>query len=374
MELFKAHKQWAERPKDERFQSLPDMHAAVSKYRGIAAQASIPYSALRVEAVNNDVVLVGKKSDGTQVPATLTHWAFGQLAARAGAPAGYLRTLPATLASQNLNHGLKARGEENDSDGKAKLLFHANGSLIARAVTSEKYSRIWNSDLTARLLDFQAANPQWVNPPAYKDGKWGAELVPSGLYASDHDMFAFLVDESRTIEGSPKGLNRGFFCWNSEVGASKLGFMSFLYDRVCGNNIVWGASEVHEIGIRHVGNADTRAMREIAVEIKKYAESSASDLEAKIENAKTIVLGATKLDAIDSVMKQIGKLKLVDLNRPKVEAAISLAEKRTERYGNPYSAWGIVGGLTENSQASAHTDERVRVDRAAGKLLKSIAF
>ena len=372
MEIFKAHQQWKTRPEDERFKTLQDLHNACNGYRSIAAQATIPYSALRVEASGDDVVLVGKNSKGDVIPATLTNWAFGQISARAGAPAGYLRTLPATLAAQNINYGLKERGTENDNEGKAKLLFHKNGSLVARSVTSEKYSRIWNSDLTSRLLDFQAANPQWTNPMGYENGKFGAPLVPSGLYASDHDFFAFMVDESKTIEGSPKGLNRGFFCWNSEVGASKLGFMSFLYDRVCGNNIVWGASNVKEIGIRHVGNADERAFKEVAIEIKKYANSSANEVEGKIESARRIVIGATKLQALDNIMGQIGKMRLNELTRSRVESAIELAEQRTERYGNPYSAWGIVGGLTEASQSTKYADERVKIDRAAGKLLQSI--
>lgn len=38
--------------------------------------------------------MLGKK----EVPASLSHWAFGQVCAEVGAPAGYVRGLPATLA------------------------------------------------------------------------------------------------------------------------------------------------------------------------------------------------------------------------------------------------------------------------------------
>ena len=41
------------------------------------------------------------------VPYTPTNWSFGQLASLAGAPAGYLRKLPAPLVADNLNYGLK---------------------------------------------------------------------------------------------------------------------------------------------------------------------------------------------------------------------------------------------------------------------------
>jgi hypothetical protein len=39
--------------------------------------------------------------------AALTHWSFGQLATIAGAPPQYLRSLPAAIASDAINHGLQ---------------------------------------------------------------------------------------------------------------------------------------------------------------------------------------------------------------------------------------------------------------------------
>lgn len=53
------------------------------------------------------------------------------------------------------------------------------------------------------------------------------------LYASDRDVFLFLVDDRNPIEagkladGSPDLYFRGFYCWNSEVGAKTLGMASF---------------------------------------------------------------------------------------------------------------------------------------------------
>jgi hypothetical protein len=377
MELFKAHNQWKTRPQDERFKSVVALHSACSAHRRVAVEADVSYKNLRVEAQGEEINLVGKA--GT--PAKLSHWAMGQLCQRAGAPASYLRELPATLAAQNLNHGLKARSDESPNDS-AKLMLHQNGGYTLRAVTGENYSRIWNADVTERLVRLQEANPNWQNPKAYKilspakNGGWPAltgELEPAGLYASDHDMFAFLVDESKTIEGSPKGLNRGFFVWNSEVGASSFGVMTFLYDRVCGNNIVWGASNVTEMRIRHVGNADTRAFHQLGVELKRYADSSTSEVEAQIAYARKYQLGATKEQALDGLMNAIGKLKLTNISRGRAEDALSLAEKREDRYGNPYSLWGAIGGLTEASQSIPHMDTRMKIERDAGKLMK-VAF
>ena len=41
----------------------------------------------------------------------------------------------------------------------------------------------------------------------------------------------------------------------------------FLYDRVCGNNIVWGARNVIHFIIRHIGNADQMVFNKIRVEL-----------------------------------------------------------------------------------------------------------
>jgi hypothetical protein len=42
----------------------------------------------------------------------------------------------------------------------------------------------------------------------------------SGLYASDRDVFIFLVSDENPVEIGKARLGRGFFCWNSETGAA----------------------------------------------------------------------------------------------------------------------------------------------------------
>ena len=57
------------------------------------------------------------------------------------------------------------------------------------------------------------------------------------LYASDRDVFLFLVDDTHPIEagrlpnGDPDLYFRGFYCWNSEVGSKTLGIASLLSPR-----------------------------------------------------------------------------------------------------------------------------------------------
>lgn len=393
MELFKAARQWSSRPADERFWTLRDMHAACISYYREARESVVPYADLRVQAEDGEVLLVGKAN----IPARLTNYAFAQLSARVGAPPSYLTELPATLAAQNLNHGLAVRAANGDKD-KAKLLVHANGSILARCLVSEKYQRIWNFEIAARLADLEQDG--WRAPPArpfpncpehmirtateadvsrsLKSGlsvKVGDKIGPAGLYASDRDMFVFLVNEGNPLTNPADPatpLNRGFFCWNSEVGDASFGIMSFLYDAVCGNHIVWGAREVEEIRIRHLGSARDKAFSQIAVGLKAYADASTSEDQAKIKAAQDFQIAAKKEDVIEAVIAFASKRRINVLSRKVVDAAFEVAAN-TPRFGSPTSPWGLSQGLTVLSQDKAHADARVDLDRAAGKLLE-IAF
>lgn len=358
MELFKAHQQWKTRPEDERFSTLTELHTATRHYAESAREReSVRVDSLRVENVEGDVHLVGRGG----VPATLTNWAFGQLCARVGAPASYLRELPATLAAQNLNHGLAQRVADA-AEASVNLLFHLNGGFVLRALTSDRYERIWNWEVAERLLDLESQG--WE--PAVPDIR--AEMDPRGprpsLYASDHDLFAFIRHTQRTINepGNPDGLQRGLIAENSEVGASKLRLTRFLYREMCGNHIIWGASDVIELSARHVGNVRER-LELWSGEIRKYMDASASEDEAKIAASKTRIIAATKEQVLDALF---GK-RSINLSRKTLEAGY--AAVNLEQDGDPRSPWGIAQGLTRHSQTLPYADKRTEIDRAAGRLL-----
>jgi hypothetical protein len=100
------------------------------------------------------------------------------------------------------------------------------------------------------------------------------------LYASDRDVFLFLVDDLNPIEagrlpdGSPDLYFRGFYCWNSEVGAKTLGMASFYLRAVCQNRNLWGVEDFEEITIRHSKYAASRFAYEAAPALTRFANSS----------------------------------------------------------------------------------------------------
>lgn len=384
MNLYQANSQWSTRPADERFWTLQDLHNACDHHRTTARQATVKMRDLAFRAGDDGNVLLAGPT-GTE--ATLTHWSFGQIAGRISAPADYLRSLPAPLAAQNLNHGL----QRLDADATGRALFHQNGSLVCRCVTSDQYTRIFNSEVTSRLLPLESAG--WRVPPARpvhpnqpgarpateadvlrdRDGGGGLSvnvgdmISPAGLYASDHDMFAFLVNEERIIQdGSEGGLARGFFVTNSEVGAAALKVTKFLYRHVCGNHIVWGAKAVSELRIVHRGAADRRFAYQLAAELKVYANQAASIEEARIVEAKSCILGDTKDEVLDRLFK--GNV----LPRKGLEKAYEYAEIEADTHaaGSPRTAWGFAQGITRLSQDTQFADKRNEIDRAAGRVLE----
>lgn len=356
--LMKASNEWMRRPADERFASLADLHANALASRNHARQITRKIG--EVEAFANDAGDVLLRGKATGQLASPTYTAFGQMAAIASAPPSYLRTLPAPLAAECINTGFAAR--KNDD---TQLLFDAgqHTALKLRAVTSDSYSRIYDVDVTSRLLALEADGRFQPAPSAFDGSR--------GLYRGDASMFAFMVDNDRRIfeRGPGGGLSRGFFAWNSEVGKASFGIMTFLYEFVCGNHRVWGASGVTEVKLRHVGDVQGRAFSEFAARVIKYADSSVDEDELRIQRAHDYIIGASK----EQILDRLFGLRNPALTKGRIERAIDLAEQREDWYGNPRSAWGMAGAITEIARDLPNAEDRLALDRAGAKVME-LAF
>lgn len=355
--LTQANSQWERRPADERFGSLEAMHHAAVNFRTSAAVATIKANALHVAAEHGQLLLTGPQ--GGQ--ALLNNWTFNQLSERAKAPAAYLKRLPAQLAADCINTGLKDAG-----DAPLQLLVGDRHGIdgeikTARAITSDRYSRIWNCDITARLLELETRGP-WQPAPAAFDGS-------RGLYLGDRDMFAFLVDNNRRIfeKGPAGGLSRGFFVSNSEVGDAAFDVIAFWYEYICGNHRVWGAQLIEQVKVIHIGkDQGAKAFDRLQVEVRKYAEASSRDDEAKVLSARRFQIGADKNDVLDAIFK----LKVPAITKTIAGQAYDLAEKRVDWYGSPRSAWGYAGGLTEIARDLPNASDRSALEMAATKVME----
>lgn len=98
--------EWFNRPADERYLSLSDLMASVRSRAERSRTRTVETAAIRVEASRDDAERLTLALPGADKPVAPTHWSFGQLASLVGAPATYLRQLPAPLAGINLQYGL----------------------------------------------------------------------------------------------------------------------------------------------------------------------------------------------------------------------------------------------------------------------------
>lgn len=396
--LYAASKQWASRPADERFWSIEEALKATKAHAEAAQESEIDFaqeSILVGENENLAITLDGGKGYRT---AMLTNWAFGQLARAAMAPPAYLQSLPADLAAQCLDTGLD-RFFSSRKDMTRQALVQQSPSVI-RSLTSDIYSRFWNHQVFSRLEGMQMEG--WRVPPARPAGnddprarpatkadilrdqghglsiKLGDMIAPAGIYASDHDIFAFMVNEDfRINDGSDGGLSRGFFIQNSEVGASALRVTLFNYRHVCGNHIIWGSENVLEIAVRHVGDIEDKFSVELIGKIKEHLNASARDDEQMIKRAQRCILGATKDEVLDSVFKAVMGNRRSGLPASLSQKNLSLAYETAERFadldGSPKTAWGFVNGMTRLSQENPNMDERVFFERGASKIMLALA-
>ena len=139
--------EWFSRPDDERFLSLNELASSVRGRSERSRTRVVETALIHVEANRNDPERLALILPGADAPVAPTHWSFGQLASQVGAPAAYLRQLPAPLAAINLQHGLL-----NHSAELVKTLEMDEGRVELRAVTGPEYGRIWDKELVAAVM------------------------------------------------------------------------------------------------------------------------------------------------------------------------------------------------------------------------------
>lgn len=353
-------RQWASRPNDQRFLTVDDLFAKVNGRRGECHTDDVALDAMRV-VTTPDGNGLGLMDGRGQVAGMLNHWSFGQLCTRAKAPAGYLRTLPAELAAIPLQWSMETHEAASDEGNDAKLLIRKNGETFVSAITSPSYGRIWDSDVVRAIRD-NVDLDAWRVPAASYDG--ADPLRATTLYASDRDVFMFLVNEEHSIDVAGESLKRGFYVWNSEVGSATFGIATFTYDRVCDNRIIWGQNNFKELTIRHTSGGPHRFVAKAVPQLAAYVDSGTAEAAATIRAAKATEVGKDR-ESVLSWMRQRG------FTVPTARKAYDAAERDPRGY-NPRSVWGLVQGVTDVAHDITHTDERTGLEAKAGALLETL--
>lgn len=364
--IMDAHHEWRSRPADEACPTIADFVQKARAQRMASKTAKTLWGDLRVApTTDGDLRLVGK----TGAEARLTNWSAGQLATAAGAPLGYLTTLPAELAAECLTYGL----QNTDKTADASLLFNLDAHALPtlRAITTTRYSRVWDEAIATRI-EALAEGSSWGPAEAFKTASgraqhaWGdAAPLPLG-WVGDRSSFALLVDYDGAVQTSRGTFARFLMLSNSEVGGGSLKVTFGLIDFVCCNMIMWGCSEVHEAKFRHVGAIQDRVAGVFApLAASRLGAGEREDISRGILAASRTLLGDDKVQTLAVAKAATGLPAAI------VAEAYQRADG-TPRYGDPRSVWGMLSGLTEASQhaAGGHADKRADMDVLAAKLMR----
>ncbi|MEZ2129766.1 MULTISPECIES: DUF932 domain-containing protein [unclassified Sinorhizobium] len=372
--IGRVSSEWFSRPDDERFLSLTDLCDTVRSRAERAHARTIESAAIRVEATRDNAERLELLVPGQRQAIAPTHWSYGQLCSLVGAPANYMRQLPAPLAAINLQHGLLNHRAE-----LVKTLEMDDGRLELRAVTGPEYGRIWDHELVSAVMKIAGngtGDTMWKVPGVLD---WATMTHnpfvditkdTTTLYASDRDVFLFLVDDTHPIEagrlpnGEPDLYFRGFYAWNSEVGSKTLGIASFYLRAVCANRNLWGTENFEEITIRHSKFAAQRFAHEAAPALTSFANSSPAPFIAGIKAAREQIV-ARKDDDRETFLRRRGFSKG---ETTKVIEMVLSEEGRP-----PESIFDFVQGITALARTKTNQDTRLELEGKAKKLLESAA-
>lgn len=357
------NREWSVRPDDQRFVTLADLKASVMTRRKESWTSVGAPRDLRIIPNGDDMgVEVYDRVRGENQILSPTNFSFGQLAQYAQAPGSYLRTLPAELAAINLQWGL----ENNPVRENVLTLAQSNGDHKLRAMTSTSYGRIWDEQVVSAVERVNQSN-RWQVPAASYASRDPKRATT--LYASDRDVFIFLCDPNTAIEVNGSTLYRGFYTWNSEVGACVFGLATFLYNHICDNRIIWGITDVQELRIRHTGGAPDRFAYEGARYLERYAQESAAGTIEAIKKAQVFELPAAERSAKDKTEGWGSWLKKRGFTDALAKNAVAAAQAEE---GQARSLWDIVQGVTAHARSIQHTDTRVKVESLAGNLMRAV--
>jgi len=374
--------QWMARPADQRFLSLDDLHDFKRKFwdgsfQTRAATDDVELIAPEIKAPSDlHKLTVGVKVDnGVTTDAreiAPTHWAFGQLAGLAKSPASFLRELPSPMVSDILTWRMRHAREVEQIKlyGGATELYAATGPDYGRIPDYEVVRAVQQVAGTGRgdmrwkipgVLDWRT-NLYDPNAPVTADS--------TTLYASDRDVFMFLVDDRNPIEvgkladGAPDLMFRGFYIQNSEMGSRSLKLAAFYLRAVCMNRNLWGVEEFEEIKINHTRLAPDRWLQQAQPALRAYADGSAKKLVAGVQAAKAAKVA-------DDHDKAVAFLTQRTFSISKAKAILEQGEKEEGR--PPRTAWDMAAAITAHARGILNNDDRLEQEKVAKTILDKVA-
>lgn len=383
--LMAAHRQWANRPNDERFNSIEEMALAAKNKRNSSSEQTLHINRMKAYQTSDDGIAF---SLGNRQDIVVNNYAFKQLCGHLDYPTnGLVDKIPANLVTEILNHRLDVISKSNP-EKEIQVLMDTGKDVTIRSITSDRYGRFWDDEAIKYLKMFE--NRGYKVPPARPSSedqpgsriateadcvkgsrvKPGDTIAPAGLYMGDRDMFAIMINpDDATDDGGGNGLVRGMFITNSEVGARSFSITEFTLQEVCGNHIVWGATDIVQVRYRHIGDCANRinaSMRQWRGDVKRnwtpYLNTISAMRRSLIANNRDDVIDGLYGLRIDN-----------NLTKSVITDAYDNADEFRDQDGDPRTWYGMTNAITRRSQLQSNADKRFDIDTAVGKLYEFAA-
>ena len=241
-------------------------------------------------------------------------------------------------------------------------------------MTGPDYGRIYDYEVAQCVRD-SIYNTDFKIPGALTGNNTYDPFVPvtkatTTLFASDRDIFLFLVDDKNPIEvgklknGDPDLMFRGFYVSNSEVGAKSFRLGTMYLRGVCMNRCLWGVENFQEIKINHTKFALDRFRDEAAPALRDYSNGNSDNLIQGVENAKAQKLAKDDEEMLEFLQKRVG------LSQRMSQAAL---DRHQEEEDAPVrTTWDTVQAITAIARDIPYQDNRFEIERKAGQLLDKV--
>jgi hypothetical protein len=178
-----------------------------------------------------------------------------------------------------------------------------------------------------------------------------------------------MVDGGSLLDAGPRAqLNRGFFMWNSEVGAKTFGLTTFLFNLVCGNHIIVGAQDVNTVIIRHSKNGPYRFDGEAMPALLEYVNASPKPMEQAIKRAQESRLPHKNGKPTEEEVMEFA-VGIAKFTKTEVREGMAAAEKEE---GKRETLWDLVQGLSTYARGFDYLDARTDLETRAGKLMSLV--
>jgi hypothetical protein len=308
----------------------------------------------------------------------LTNYSLTQLATAARTPLELLQRLPARTAARVLNESI--RSPRLTLTPRSLLISPqpSDGTATLRASTSERYARVWDTNVFGDIerwlapVGFRPAVPTFNYATPNPTDIFGDDRP--ALWSGDRDSFGFFYTDPDPNGNDFGGLRRGIYVGNSEVGAASLSWSTFIFRDMCANFMIWGAEQIKQRRVKHVG--DTARVHWI---YKRELQRLASEVQPidlrRIERAAQEAFAGDGSRTERNCDEASARLSTqFGMGKGDAVAAVNAAllPQNTHRGGPDLSPWTIANGITWEAKQSPYAASIVTKGKAAELVLASV--